>query len=165
MTDEQEEEWRDIPGIPHYQASSQGNVRSVDREVYSLRGRWEQRKGVILSQCVVKGGYRSVKTKVGSRRVHRLVCAAFHGPPPEGKGQVRHKDGDPSNNAPNNLAWCDSSENTADQVAHGRHNNARKTHCKQGHAYTEDNIYWRNGKWRVCRKCTARWRERTGIKS
>lgn len=36
--------------------------------------------------------------------------------------------------------------------------NARKTHCKRGHQFTQDNTYLKNGKYgvlRVCRKCAA----------
>ena len=31
---------------------------------------------------------------------------------------------------------------------------ARKTHCKRGHAFTPENTIWKaNGKWRKCRAC------------
>lgn len=30
---------------------------------------------------------------------------------------------------------------------------AAKTHCKNGHEFTEQNTYWRTDKWRTCRKC------------
>mgnify|MGYP001575275578 CR=1 FL=1 len=28
-----------------------------------------------------------------------------------------------------------------------------RTHCPQGHEYTEDNIYWHSNGWRHCRTC------------
>lgn len=40
--------------------------------------------------------------------------------------------------------------------------NAAKTHCPQGHEYTEDNIYWHKDGSRDCKKCrTERRREQT----
>jgi hypothetical protein len=40
-----------------------------------------------------------------------LVCEAFHGPPPEGKPVVIHKDEDAHNNTPENLKWGTQKEN------------------------------------------------------
>lgn len=34
--------------------------------------------------------------------------------------------------------------------------NARKTHCKHGHPFTPENVYWLHGKWRRCRTCFRR---------
>lgn len=31
--------------------------------------------------------------------------------------------------------------------------NARKTHCKRGHEFTPDNIYWRKTGGRQCKAC------------
>jgi hypothetical protein len=31
--------------------------------------------------------------------------------------------------------------------------NLAKTHCPQGHAYDDENTYWRAGSWRVCKAC------------
>jgi len=43
---------------------------------------------------------------------HRLVCAAWHGPPPPTpKHEVNHKDLDPSNNLPENLERLTGVEN------------------------------------------------------
>lgn len=48
--------------------------------------------------------------------IHRIVCATFNGPAPEGKNLVNHKDGNKSNNCFSNLEWCTASENV--QHAH-----------------------------------------------
>lgn len=32
---------------------------------------------------------------------------------------------------------------------------AQKTHCKHGHEFTPDNIYWNRGKHRQCRACST----------
>jgi hypothetical protein len=52
------------------------------------------------------------------RLVHQLVLEAFAGPRPE-NCQVRHLDGDPSNNKLDNLAWGTKAENEADKIKHG----------------------------------------------
>ncbi|WP_227026939.1 HNH endonuclease [Corallococcus soli] len=64
--------------------------------------------------------------------VHQLVADAFHGPCPVGQ-QVRHLDGDPTNNVPCNLAYGTALDNAADRTRHGRyasgahHQNAKLT--------------------------------------
>ena len=47
----------------------------------------------------------------GSTLVHRIVCRAWHGPPPTPKHQVNHIDGDKTNNHPENLEWVTQTEN------------------------------------------------------
>jgi len=43
-------------------------------------------------------------------------------------------------------------ENMKDMLIAGNHNNARKTHCKRGHEFTEENIYYRPTG-RECKNC------------
>lgn len=43
--------------------------------------------------------------------VHRLVCIAFNGNPPEGMNWVNHKDGNKANNSAPNLEWSSISDN------------------------------------------------------
>ena len=50
--------------------------------------------------------------------VHRLVCAAFHGPQPPGH-QVRHLNGIRDDNRAANLRWGTIAENMRDKLAHG----------------------------------------------
>lgn len=87
--------------------------------------------------------------------VHVLVLEAFVGPRPEGMACC-HNDGDGQNNTLANLRWDTYSSNNHDLVRHGTHWNARKTHCPNGHEYTQENtrIYVHNG-WnlRYCRAC------------
>lgn len=43
--------------------------------------------------------------------VHRIVCRAWHGPPPTPDHEVNHIDGDKLNNHPDNLEWVTHREN------------------------------------------------------
>ncbi len=86
--------WTPIDGAPGYQVSSAGAVLGKRRKA--------------LSPTTTQTGYRCVTLSVNgrrlSRRVHRLVAAAFV-PNPDGLPQVMHLDGDPRNNSADNLAW------------------------------------------------------------
>jgi hypothetical protein len=113
-----------IPIAPNadYMAGSDGQIYSRTR--YAGFGRKEYVDWYPLVGHVQKKGYRSVSlchenVKI-TRNVHRLVCMAFHGVSPKKTMQVRHLDGDPSNNKPENLAWGTQEENWTDRRAHGR---------------------------------------------
>ena len=95
------EEFRDIPGYEGvYEVSNLGRVR---------------RNGKILKPIKDKDGYLRVNLcKNGIRRtsslIHRLVALAFlHNP--DNKPQINHKDEDKTNNAVDNLEWCDAKYN------------------------------------------------------
>lgn len=151
------ERWKPIPGYDGtYEVSNLGNIRSLDR--IDARGSW--RSGVVLKPGINPGGRRIVCLhKDGVQRtfkVQRLVLLAFVGPPPAGADSC-HNDGDVTNNTLDNLRWDTRSENIRDQVRHGTHLQARKTHCIRGHAYDEANTYElatkTGGKERYCRTC------------
>jgi hypothetical protein len=81
--------------------------------------------GKLIAQTIHRRtGYRYITLHMEGRsrvfRVNRLVCEAFHGPPPSPKHQARHLDGDRLNNAAWNLAWGTRKENEADKRRHGR---------------------------------------------
>ena len=152
-------EWRPIPGWEgFYEASSDGQVRSIERTVAGRPGVSMTRRAHTLTPKLTSDGYEQVwLCRDNTRRtmkVSRLVASAFHGPCPEGM-ECRHIDGNKLNNTPGNLAWGTRSENTYDKVAHGTHPMARKTACKHGHAYTTDNTYVRPSGARACRTCRA----------
>jgi hypothetical protein len=58
-----------------------------------------------------------IKGKTKTCTVHRLVCAAFHGP--NNTLHVAHIDGSKTNNLPENLRWSTEKENMADKYKHG----------------------------------------------
>lgn len=65
--------------------------------------------------------YSHVTVEKKTRRLHRLVCEAFHGPEPQPGMDAAHNDGDRRNNHANNLRWATRAENIADQWSHGTH--------------------------------------------
>ena len=109
--------WKPIPGYEGlYEVSDSGQVRSMDR--VDRLGR--KRRGRILRGGDSKG-YRNVMLSkdgtVFAVTVHRLVACAFLA----GEGaQIRHLDGDCTNNRAGNLAWGTPKENAADKERHGR---------------------------------------------
>jgi hypothetical protein len=118
-------EWRDIPGYPGYQASSYGQIRSVDR-VNHLGHRY---KGRTLRELVT-GGYSGVRCSIGGKqgyeRVHHLVLRTFHGPRPEGRNIVaRHMNGKALDNSADNLRWGTVQDNRADRTFHELHPGVR----------------------------------------
>src|SRR4051794_6628360 len=87
-----DEVWRDIPGFRDLQASSQGRVRNL-------------KTGRVILGSVGKRGYRQMSVRGERGRTtayaHRLVAAAFHGPP---AGYVtNHLNADRLDNRPTNL--------------------------------------------------------------
>lgn len=125
------EVWRDIPGYEGaYQVSSLGRVRSLDRivESKSKNGKSYTRfsAGRLISPSKVKE-YARVNLYPGDVcfLVHRLVASAFLGPCPEGQ-EVRHLNGDATDNSAANLAYGSHVENEADKVRHG----TRQVMCK-----------------------------------
>ena len=104
--------WRPVPpyrllGIPAgYEASSLGGIRSVPRTLAGGR----RAGGVVLAQQHDRDGYATVKLGRKRYRVNVLVQLAFAGPP-----EVRHLDGDRSDNRPMKLAWGSRVENEEDK--------------------------------------------------
>jgi hypothetical protein len=118
------ETWRDIPGVPFYQASGEGRVKSLTR-IVEQACRWGgtvQREfvGRVLVSHPNSHGYLmvSVGSPAKSKTVHSLVARAFLGEIPEGC-QVNHKDGDKTNNRPENLEYITSTENNCHALRTG----------------------------------------------
>jgi hypothetical protein len=156
------EEWRPIAGFEaSHEVSNLGRVRSIDRWTVAKDGRRTFRRGRLLTLTTHKRGgywvavlnYPGVEKKA---TVHRLVCRAFNGEPFEG-AVVRHLNGDPKDNRPENLKWGTCAENTADIIRHGRNHWLNKTECKYGHKFTDANtrrvITPTGGQIRNCREC------------
>jgi hypothetical protein len=127
----QAEHWRDVPGFPGYQVSDWGNTRVVDRVVHTANGQVRHYRGMPLKQTENPHGYKIVGMTCGAEgritghknmMVQRAVLLAFC-PDVSGDGMdVRHLDGDKSNNRVENLAYGTRAENEADKVLHGSAN-------------------------------------------
>lgn len=105
--------WNNIPetnGI--YQASSLGQIRSVDRTVKHNYGGNKLTKGRILKQSKQRNGYLAVPifyNGVEKRcNVHRLVASAFYG---QSDLTVNHINGIKTDNRADNLEYCTMSQN------------------------------------------------------
>lgn len=94
-------EWRDIPSLPGYQASSDGQIKGPSGRILSQRRAYKGRLVVNTSRA-------------GDHKVHQLVCEAFHGPKPSPRHHVAHRDGDKDNNTEENLRWATPEQNLAD---------------------------------------------------
>lgn len=106
--------WRPAPGYPELLVSSWGRVLRLPHEgdmpnggkrIYStkaLRGTWERQGGIGRYHLEYRG--RTLK-------IARLVCEAWHGPPPPGKPYCLHRDENARNNRQSNLYWGTQKEN------------------------------------------------------
>jgi hypothetical protein len=125
----------------------------------SDRGRLRDTQGVVKSAPGREGAASPVwQVSINGRLyyLHRLVCTAWHGPPPTPEHQVNHKDFDSSNNMPDNLAWASRTEITRHSLANNpnRKSNAgaRSKPVRGRKAGTED-------EWTHFESCTAAERE------
>lgn len=149
------EQWRAVHGFDgRYEVSDRGRVASLPTRT------WPTRRLLAVVEAK-RGGYPTVVLRMNNRqfckKIHRLVCEAFHGPPPHHSPVVRHLDGNPKNNTASNLAWGTHTENLLDSVAHGTHRGASKTECKHGHLLSGENLYINPSSGsRQCRVCQAR---------
>ena len=96
-----------VPHCPGYLASDDGHVyRDGTQRKPNTNGR----------------GYLKIKVSVNNVQwdeyIHRMVCAAYHGPCPDGM-ECRHLDGQRQNNRPANLEWSDKLTNEGDKRRHG----------------------------------------------
>lgn len=138
------QDWRDAPSLGgNYRVSSDGQIWSRPRKGTA---------GGVLSPHLSRKGYLQINLAGKTRKVHRLVCEAFHGPPERGQ-LVRHLNGIKTDNRAENLAWGSASQNMLDCVSHGTHVWANRTECPRGHEYLPDNTYASPKGKRHCREC------------
>lgn len=106
--------WKAVARLPGYEVSTSGRIRRVvprgnGKGVGELRG------------SMNNNGYLMVARPDRSKRfaIHRLICEAFHGPPPSRRHHAAHRDGVKTNNRSRNLRWATPKENSADSMLHG----------------------------------------------
>jgi hypothetical protein len=136
-----------IPSCPGYYVNASGHVLSLRRGGPR-----------VMSRYLGDNGYLRVGLFVNRRPVtkdlHVLMAEAFHGPARLGQ-LVRHLDGNPLHDTPDNVVWGTPSENQIDCIQHGRNNRLNRTHCPQGHPYDAANTCVRPNGHRSCRRCAA----------
>jgi hypothetical protein len=137
------EEWRDIPeyeGI--YMVSNLGNVKSLSRITGGRKNR--QINGGIMSQHYHLNGYKFVMLRKNgvskSRRIHRLVAAAFKG---ASNLVVDHLDGNIENNNLENLEYVTHRENCC---------RGRRCDRKDGKSSELRGVVFCNGAWTARRR-------------
>jgi len=107
--------WKPVNGYEkYYQVSSLGRVRSLDRIRNCPNYISSHIKGKILKPVITPAGYDRVTLSVNNNKkqkyIHRLMAIEFI-PNPDNYPQINHKDGNPRNNALDNLEWCTAQQN------------------------------------------------------
>lgn len=102
--------WRVVPSLPSLLASSYGRIMVIPYESKTPYGGIRQYGGEpVLGPW---DGSRHIYVHKGKTyKVARLVCEAFHGPPPKGMNVCMHLDENSRNNDPKNLLWGTQKEN------------------------------------------------------
>jgi len=127
---QRDEVWQAIPGFPGYEASDQGQVRSVSPRyqvkaielwLAELVGERVQKRCALLTPWIEeRHGRKAARvclTHNGVREkhfVHRLVCLAFHGVPGPELTDCAHQNHNSLDNRASNLKWQTHQENVAD---------------------------------------------------
>ena len=144
MADEQPtpERWLPVVGYEgSYEVSDHGRMRSLDRVSRGRDGIPRKQRGALMNPPT-SGRYQIVFLhKDGEREqeyVHRVVARAFLGECPPGL-VVCHWNDNGVDNRLSNIRYGTPGDNVQDALRNGRNVNARKTHCKRGHEFTEAN--------------------------
>lgn len=101
------ERWALIAGYP-YEVSDDGRVRRIGGEPLTPR---PNGKGYLRVNLYLNGERRD-------EYIHRLVCTAFHGPPPTPAHEVDHLNDDRGCNRAANLCWSTVAANRARRRVH-----------------------------------------------
>ena len=95
-----------------------------DGRVFSISHNWRGYGRRELIQYKDPDGYPCVRLTMGGKRkrypVHGLVASIFLGEKPSRFHQVRHLNGNKTDNRVTNLAWGTAKENALDRNKHGR---------------------------------------------
>jgi len=116
--DVMEEIWKPVPSKPGVLASSLGRILLPKRTAQMPHGGVRSYTpkptvgAITRASKTARHEYRGLCNRFyGNMKVHRLVCEAFHGPPPFDRAVVIHLDENALNNDPSNLRWGTQKEN------------------------------------------------------
>ena len=149
-----------IPVSPNddYMAGTDGQIYS--RTKYKGFGRKELVDWYPLKGHITPKGYQTIsmshENKKVTKSIHRLVCMAFHGMPLVETMEVRHLDGDPSNNRPENLCWGTAVENWQDKRVHGTATVGEKHPAAKFSDLEREHIRWAVAKGLCSQRSAAR---------
>lgn len=129
--------WKDIGGVPGYQVSDDGRVRSKFRAIVN-NGRRQIRQAQYI-RAAEEDGYKyvnlSIKGKTKKYYVHQLVARAFLGEMPPDKSEIDHINRVRNDNRPQNLRYVNKKEQSENRVLNPL--KGSKTHRAQ---FDEDEI-------------------------
>ena len=110
--------WRTIPGLPMYEASDTGLIRSKARSVTAIVNGRRVRKVLpskLLAQSLMtlndRPHYVTAKVNGHTLYVHRLVAMAWHADTYFAGAEVNHINGNPRDNRADNLEWVTHRQN------------------------------------------------------
>lgn len=110
--------WRTIPGLPMYEASDDGLIRSKARSVTAIVNGRRIRKVLpskLLAQSLMtlngRPHYATAKVNGQTLYVHRLVAMAWHADTYFAGAEVNHINGNPRDNRADNLEWVTHRQN------------------------------------------------------
>ena len=113
-----EEIWKPVASREGIEASNLGRILLPERTYVMPNGGWATTKPKptyghrTRANRTSRHFYMGLHNRAfGSMKVHRLVCEAFHGPPPFERAVVLHLDEDATNNRAENLRWGTQKEN------------------------------------------------------
>jgi len=108
-------------------------------------------------------GYGVIYWNGANRLTHRVSYELYHGNL-DSNAIVCHRCDNPPCVKPEHLFAGTHADNVRDKVRKGRQpTGPRKTHCRNGHAYSPENVLMVLGKYRRCKICNSdsrrRWQE------
>lgn len=108
-----------------------GYLITGEARVFSMKTNWRGHGVREMKQTPNSDGYPSVRLKGASGKrvhlaVHRIMAIYYLGVRPTPNHEIRHLDGDKTNNNISNLAWGTQQDNANDRERHGRTSRGQK---------------------------------------